>query len=157
VAIKIEGVTHMGDLSKNFSDKELACKCGCGFSSPGFKLVTTLQALRDEVGEAVTIVSGCRCTQHNKNEGSTIIGLQVNLKKGNPGDISASAHTRGEASDIKITGWPKGRLYDKIIALHKAGKLPWLTYVYMIGGSTSNVHVGVDNYKKRATPYGGNG
>jgi hypothetical protein len=41
--------------------------------------------------------------------------------------------------------------------MHKAGKLPWLKYVYMISGSTANVHVGVDDFKKRATPYGGNG
>ncbi|MDR1510154.1 MAG: hypothetical protein LBS53_11000 [Synergistaceae bacterium] len=147
----------MGDLTKNFNASEFGCKCGCGYCSPSFKLVSSLQELREEAGVAITIVSGCRCTQHNKNSGSTILGLAVNLKKGNPGDISASAHTRGEAADIRVGGLSKGKLYDLIVAMHKAKKLPWLKYVYKIKNSATNVHVGVDDFKKRATPYGGDG
>jgi len=147
----------MGDLSANFSDKELACKCGCGYASPSAKLLLTLQAIRDKAGAAVGIVSGCRCTERNREAGSALIGLPGNLKKGYPGDITASAHTRGEAADISISGWPKARLYDMIVDLHTAGKIPWLKYVYMISGSAGNVHVGVDSFKSRTTPYGGNG
>jgi len=147
----------MGDLSKNFSASEFRCKCGCGFESPSAKLVQILQELRDESGTALTIASGCRCTLHNKNAGSTILGLVANLKKGNPGDVTASAHTRGEAADIAVNGLAKEKLYDLIVTMHKARKLGWLKYVYKISGSTTNVHVGVDDFKKRATPYGGNG
>jgi uncharacterized protein YcbK (DUF882 family) len=117
----------------------------------------TLQAIRDKAAAGLTVVSGCRCTQHNKNSGSVLAGLTANLRKGNPGDISASAHTRGEAADIKITGWPKGRLYDMIVNMHGRGELPWLRYVYKIKNSAANVHVGVDDFKKRAAPYGGDG
>jgi uncharacterized protein YcbK (DUF882 family) len=145
----------MGDISKNFSAAEFACKCGCGFCSPSAKLVATLQAIRDRAEAAMTVASGCRCTEHNKKAGSSLIGLHANLKKGNPGDVTASAHTRGEAADIKITGAHKGALYDLIVGMHKRGELPWLKYAYKISGSVTNVHVGVDDFKKRQTPYGG--
>ena len=92
-----------------------------------------------------------------QNVGSAVNSLAANIKKGNPGTADASAHTRGEAADIRVSGMTKATLYEQIVAMHKAGELPWLTYVYKISGSGNNVHVGVDNFKKRATPYGGNG
>ena len=143
-------------MSKNFNASEVKCKCGCGFCSPSAKLMLTLQAVRDKAGAAVTVVSGCRCTLHNKNEGG-VAGLASNLKKGNPGDITASAHTRGEGADIKVTGVTKKKLYDLIVAMHKNKELPWLAYVYKIKSGTTNVHVGVDAHVKRSTPYGGDG
>ena len=148
----------MGNLSKNFSDTEFVCnpkQCGCGFCSPSAKLILTLQAIRDKAAAAVTIESGCRCTQRNKNVGSTVLGLASNIKKGNPGDVTASPHTRGEAADIRISGYTKQRAYDLIVAMHRAGELPWLRYIEGIRGSANNVHVGVDDFKKRTTPYGG--
>jgi hypothetical protein len=143
----------MGDLSKNFSSTETACKCGCGFKYPAPALIRTLQAIRDWLGKPVTIVSGCRCTEHNFKEKSTLLGKQ-GLHRGQVGDLTASAHTRGEAADIQAKGVSRAELYDEIVAMYKDGKLPDLEYVYGIGGSATNVHVGVDG-KPRKSPYGG--
>ena len=147
----------MENLSKNFKASEFTCNpklCGCGFCSPSAKLILSLQEIRDKAGVAVTIESGCRCTLRNKNVGG-VPGLAANIKKGNPGDVTASAHTRGEAADIRISGYTKQRAYDFIVALHRAGELPWLRYVEGIKGSANNVHIGVDDFTKRSTPYGG--
>lgn len=73
----------MGDLSKNFDKVEFECKCGCGFADVDTQLVSMLQAMRDLVGP-IFITSGCRCPEHNKNEGG----------KAN------SAHLTGKAVDI---------------------------------------------------------
>jgi hypothetical protein len=58
----------MGDLRKNFSSEEFACKCGCGL---GFivddALLDLLQYVRDELEEPLTILSGCRCRAHNSS------------------------------------------------------------------------------------------
>lgn len=77
----------MGDLSKDFSRSEFACKCGCGFADVSPLLVHRLQDVRDILGESLVITSGCRCEKHNKESGGT-----------NP-----SAHTRGEAVDVQAT------------------------------------------------------
>jgi len=58
----------MGDLTKNFSRSEFACKCGCGFDTVDIVMVNELQRLRDKYGR-ITITSGCRCVKHNKAEG----------------------------------------------------------------------------------------
>ena len=150
-------MSDIGNIAKNFEANEFKCRCGCGFCSPSAKLVVTLQTIRDKVNTPLSISSGCRCTLHNKNSGSTVNGPASNLKKGNPGTIDASAHTRGEAADIKVTNITKAKLYDLICAMHKNGELPFLTYTYKVASGNSVVHVGVDDFKKRLTPYGGNG
>jgi hypothetical protein len=55
----------MGDLSRNFSQVEVACKCGrCrGAAKISPDLITRLQAMRDEVGP-IRITSGVRCRKH---------------------------------------------------------------------------------------------
>lgn len=58
----------MGDLSKNFSRAEFACKgdnC-CGHSAPVHPLlVKGLQELRDLLHRPLIITSGFRCVKHN--------------------------------------------------------------------------------------------
>lgn len=58
----------MGDLSKDFSLAEFACKCGkCGLpKSVHPALVAGLQAMRDQAGKKLTVNSGARCAEHNK-------------------------------------------------------------------------------------------
>lgn len=81
-----------GDLTKNFSRKEFACQCGCGFDTVDYGLVVTLQALADKfegfLGKDISILvtSGCRCRNHNTN-----IGGSAN-----------SQHTLGRAADFKV-------------------------------------------------------
>lgn len=89
----------MGDLSKNFSKIEFACKCGCGYGtrdgdvSP--KLVSELQGIRDDLGLPMSILSGCRCQRHNKSVSGA--------KK--------SKHLLGIASDIQVSGMSPARVY----------------------------------------------
>lgn len=74
----------MGDLSKNFSRFEFACRCGCGFDDVDAKLVEALQKLRDFLGRPLHINSGCRCKAHNKACGG----------------VPDSQHLKGRAADV---------------------------------------------------------
>jgi len=73
----------MGDLTENFSRKEFACKCGCGFDLINLGLVHRLQLIRDISGVVIQILSGCRCPQHNEEV---------------KGELN-SYHMRGDAAD----------------------------------------------------------
>lgn len=55
----------------HFTSKGFACKCGCGLdkTSPGF--LWKLNMARDYAGFAFVVTSGCRCEQHNKDEGGS--------------------------------------------------------------------------------------
>ena len=77
----------MGNLTKNFSWSEFACKGNdcCEHSSPiSLEHVEKLQALRDYLEAPLIITSGFRCNKHNTNVG------------GAPG----SQHTFGLATDL---------------------------------------------------------
>lgn len=84
----------MGDLSKNWSRKEFACKCGCGFDTVDHELITVLQDVIDHFAylhpdDAVRghINSGCRCDTHNRKIGGS----------------SRSQHVRGRAADFRVS------------------------------------------------------
>jgi len=57
----------MGDLTLNLSRHEFKCQCGCGYDTVDFELVNVIQAGCEYFDTTVSINSGCRCTQHNKN------------------------------------------------------------------------------------------
>ena len=58
----------MGDLRKNFSSEEFACRCRCGLKfNVDEALLDLLQFARDELGEGLEILSGCRCRAHNSD------------------------------------------------------------------------------------------
>ena len=78
----------MGDLTDNFSRKEFACKCGCGFDTVDIALVGILEAIREHFGTPVRISSACRCASHNKAVGGA----------------SKSQHLYGRAADITVEG-----------------------------------------------------
>ncbi len=75
----------MGDLSRNFSRSEFACKCGCGFDTVDAELVNMLEQVREHFGQPITITSGCRCPDHNDTVGG-----------------KASQHLKGRAADFKV-------------------------------------------------------
>jgi zinc D-Ala-D-Ala carboxypeptidase len=75
----------MGDLSKNFSRHEFACRCGCGLAHPTPALVRGLQKVRDLAGIPLEVISGSRCEAHNKAEGGKL----------------TSAHLTGDAADLR--------------------------------------------------------
>ena len=108
-------------LSRHFTDKETACKCGCGYNEPHPDLMDKLDELREELGEPVTLNSVCRCEKHNKEVG------------GSP----TSSHLDGTAADIKCVGSAKGY---KMMRL-----LPHL--FRRIGERFDFIHVDVDKTK----------
>jgi len=77
----------MGDLSKNFSRSEFACKgkhCCSNSAVVHPDLITALQELRELIGFPLRIASGFRCNKHNHEIGGA----------------SGSFHTIGMAADI---------------------------------------------------------
>jgi len=93
----------MGDLTRNFSKSEFACKCGCGTNHYNIKLVYALQELRDLIGKPIIINSAVRCKTHNQNVG------------GKPN----SQHLLGAAADIKIKGMSTLILYGYAIQIER--------------------------------------
>lgn len=58
----------MGDLTKDFSEWEFKCKCGCGICIVDAGFLIKLQNTRTIAGIKFTISSGCRCPSHNNSE-----------------------------------------------------------------------------------------
>lgn len=72
----------------HFSDKELACRCGCGFlPKPAFRAL--LEQIRTDYGKPIMVTSGARCPTYNRKIGST---------------ARNSAHCEGIAVDFMRTG-----------------------------------------------------
>lgn len=74
----MKGVYPIGNLTKNLSRYEFACKCGCGFDTVDFETINYIQGAADHFVDhcsaskaIVTITSGCRCPVHNKAEGGS--------------------------------------------------------------------------------------
>lgn len=89
-------------LTPNFNLREFQCR-HCGQVKICPKLVNLLQILREKLDRPITITSGYRCPEHNKNVG------------GAPN----SYHAKGMAADILVapTGLPAmalGRLCEEI-------------------------------------------
>lgn len=87
----------MGNLTKNFSRKEFACKCGCSFDTIDFELINVCQDVADNFRDVVYVNSGCRCESHNE-----IVGGSEN-----------SQHLYGRAADLRLkhTGPDKVHAY----------------------------------------------
>jgi len=85
----------MGDMTKNLSRKEIACKCGCGFDTIDHETARILQETCNHYANVmgikkvvVSIGSGCRCEDHNKAVGGG----------------KNSQHLKGRAIDFTISG-----------------------------------------------------
>ena len=70
--------------TKNFSEAEFYCQCGCGAYKTRRAFITRLQYARTQAGIPMIINSGCRCVKHNEAVG------------GKPN----SWHLSGHAADI---------------------------------------------------------
>ncbi len=122
----------MGDLTEHFSRHEFQCPC-CGLFNLRGRLLATLETLRAAAGQPVHIESGCRCEKKNAAVGGA----------------EESGHLTGEAADVWVTGWSNARLGALVKSLHAQGRLPHLTYCYLIKGTSgTRIHLGVD-VKKR--------
>jgi len=84
----------MGNLSKNFSRHELACRC-CDRIEINQRLVDALQELRDLAGLPIRVTSGYRCPEHNRAIGGA----------------TRSQHLLGTAADISVRGMTPGQMY----------------------------------------------
>ncbi len=78
----------MGDISKNFSRSEFACKCNCGFATVDVELLKVLETVRTHFNKPIKINSSCRCDSHNKSVGGS----------------QGSKHKQGIAADIVVKG-----------------------------------------------------
>jgi uncharacterized protein YcbK (DUF882 family) len=101
----------MGDLTNDFSRREFACKCGCGYNQIDPRVVFMAQLIRDALGQSVRVNSACRCAKHNAAVGG----------------VGESYHTTGLAADLSCGAGSK-KLYETIKQLYERGKLSDLQY-----------------------------
>ena len=65
----------MGDITKNFSVREFACRCGnCYVDGTKIdrRLVYKLQVIRERIDKPIYINSACRCDRHNNAVGGAL-------------------------------------------------------------------------------------
>ena len=109
-------------ITRNFSESEFACKCGCGLKDISIELVEKLQLTREEYGCAMTISSGLRCKTWNKACGGSV----------------NSSHLTGLAVDIAM---------DDAVLRHRFIRtilgMGWMR----VGIAKSFIHLDID-YKK---------
>ena len=115
----------MGDLTKNLSRYEFACKCECGFNTVDYELVVVIQKACDDLGARVGINSGCRCEKHNKAVGG---GLN-------------SQHLHGKAADIVMFGVEPEEVQEYFLKEYQSK--------YGIARYNSFSHIDVRNGKAR--------
>lgn len=103
----------MGDLSRNFDQREFDCRDGCGYGAVHPQLLTVLETLRRELGgRPLRIVSGLRCPPRN----AAVSGA------------ARSAHVWGGAADIP-TGLLRPRLAMACGARGIGTKAGWVTHI----------------------------
>ena len=106
-------------LTRNFNLREFQCKggsCCSGAVAIDPELVRRLQSMRDEVGAPITINSGYRCPEHNRQVGGA----------------SNSQHLTGRAADIVMSGMSieeSRRLAEKYFANDGVGYANTFTHV----------------------------
>ena len=72
---------------RHFQKNEFACRCGCNTHfEMDYRLISTLDWLREIMGVPFIVTSGFRCPVHNKNVGGA----------------SKSFHLTGQAADITV-------------------------------------------------------
>ena len=91
----------MGDLTKNISRHELACKCGCGLDSMDYETINLVQSICDYFAAILgvekvmlRISSAARCYTYNSKP----------VADGGPGSNHKSQHPRCRAIDFTIDG-----------------------------------------------------
>lgn len=92
----------MGDITKNISTWEIACKCGCGEKRMSRGTLNIVQMVRDAYDVEVSIHSACRCDKHNEYVG----GAENSEHK--VSDIDDRCH----AIDFHVVGEPCEDVYN---------------------------------------------
>lgn len=122
----------MGDLTKNISRHELACKCGCGFDTMDWETIEVIQDVCDyfagklQVPKVVlSINSAARCLDYNRKVGSK----------------DTSQHVKGRALDVNIQGVSTQAIYDYLDQKYPSK--------YGIGLYSTFVHFDSRSYRAR--------
>lgn len=106
-----------GDLTQNFSQSEFACH-HCGEVTLNWKLILSLQQLRNRIGQPIYVTSGFRCAIHNRNVGGA----------------PHSLHLQGMAADIRVVGMSVSELANharEIPFLRGVGVYPSRGFVHV--------------------------
>lgn len=121
----------------NFTRKEFACKCGCGFNCIDYELLKVMEDIRvyftDLIGEQcyIVITSGNRCYTHNKDIGGAV----------------GSQHVKGKACDFKVYIKSTDDQLDSNIVY--SGLVKFYPDKYGIGKYDGRTHIDVRPYKAR--------
>ena len=75
-------------LTRNFSQNEMECRCGCGLASMNSNFMEKLQLLRDKCNFPLKVTSGMRCKKWNEKAGGH----------------KNSSHMKGLACDLAVDG-----------------------------------------------------
>jgi uncharacterized protein YcbK (DUF882 family) len=122
---KLQEFFSVNDKGKTFKAK-----------TPTSELLSTLDAIREYLGKALYIESGIRSVEYNTKLS---------------GSASNSGHLTGEAADIYVPGLTNKQLGLVIRTLYDKKLLPYLTYTYLItGSSATRVHIGVDRKNRKS-------
>jgi uncharacterized protein YcbK (DUF882 family) len=102
----------MGDLTKNISRHELACRCGCGLDSMDVKTIEIVQECCDHFAEKLSvdrvvlnINSAARCFEYNRKP----------ISLGGVGSTDGSQHPRSRAMDFTISNVSPIDIYSYLI------------------------------------------
>ena len=101
----------MSKDTKNFKVREFTCHCGCGYNVIDQRVMDMAQVIREALGCAVHVNSGCRCEKHNAKVGG----------------VKGSKHTKGLAADLSSSKGAKV-MFETVKELQADGKLPDLDY-----------------------------
>lgn len=113
---------------KNFSKKELSCRC-CGLFNYKKEFLLKLQEFRDKLGFPLIVTCGCRCKTHNLEVG------------GEP--TSCHEATTKEASAIDVTSQNLQAVFNLAIHTEYFNEVIWYK-------SKNFIHLGID-YKQKGT------
>lgn len=113
----------MGDITRNFSRHEFACKCGCGFDDIDIRVVNRLQVVRDILGVEITVNSGCRCKAYNYKVGGKPASLHL---EGKAIDWTVKDEEKFMSAGKMLAGWSGGfHQYSNFIHTDIGRKRRW--------------------------------
>lgn len=58
-------------MARNYTQADIACKCGCGIAHTTPEVEDAADAVCDNYGEKVPVNSWCRCPHHNEEVGGS--------------------------------------------------------------------------------------
>lgn len=106
-------------ITKNFTVKEIECKCGCGQKNIDILMMYKLQQAREVYDNPIRITSGVRCFAWNKKVGG----------------VENSPHIKGQAIDMFVASSNKRFLLVKALMISGFKR---------IGIAFNFVHVDID-------------